>query len=74
MDAIPHANTLTPWRKSSYSDNGQNGCVEVSDGYRAGVPVGNSKNPPNCPALVLPAPAWSAFVTAVKGDLARPGR
>ncbi|MFE1174436.1 DUF397 domain-containing protein [Streptomyces sp. NPDC058773] len=40
------------WRKSSYSDGGDNNCVEVSDGFPGAVPV--------------PAEAWSAFIGGVK--------
>ncbi|WP_033220830.1 DUF397 domain-containing protein [Kitasatospora phosalacinea] len=52
------------WRKSSHSANGGN-CVEVSDNFPAAVPVRDSKDP-HGPALVFPAAAWSAFVTAVR--------
>ena len=51
-----------PWRKSSYS-NGQGGCVEVTDGFAHVIPVRDSKDPAG-PALVFPATAWQAFVTA----------
>jgi hypothetical protein len=71
MNAIPDASVLVAWRKSSYTNNGEGACVEVSDGYHAGVPVRDSKNPTG-PALVLPAPAWVAFVTGVKSGLAHP--
>lgn len=53
-----------PWRKSTYS-NGQGGCVEVSDGHVGIVPVRDSKDPSG-PALVFPASAWSAFISAVQ--------
>jgi uncharacterized protein DUF397 len=70
MNAIPDATALAAWRKSSYSENGEAGCVEVSDGYHAGVPVRDSKNPTG-PALVVPTPAWSAFVSAVASGAGR---
>ncbi|MEE1928243.1 DUF397 domain-containing protein [Streptomyces sp. TRM 70351] len=55
------------WRKSSYSsDNGGN-CLEVADGFAGVVPVRDSKAP-HGPALVVPAPHWSAFVQAVRND------
>ncbi|MFC8721227.1 DUF397 domain-containing protein [Kitasatospora sp. NPDC057198] len=64
------------WRKSSHSANGGN-CVEVSDDFPGTVPVRDSKDP-HGPALLFPATAWSAFVTAVRtGGLdspATPGR
>ncbi|TDC74623.1 DUF397 domain-containing protein [Streptomyces hainanensis] len=52
------------WRKSSYSDGGDDNCVEVADGFTGVVPVRDSKNPG--PALVVPADAWAAFVATVK--------
>ncbi|UGY91686.1 DUF397 domain-containing protein [Streptomyces gobiensis] len=66
MNAIPDASILTAWRKSSYSDNGQNGCVEVVDDVPGAVPVRDSKRP-HGPALVFPPSAWSSFVGGVKG-------
>ncbi|RKN39281.1 DUF397 domain-containing protein [Streptomyces hoynatensis] len=53
------------WRKSSYSDGGQNNCVEVADGFPGVVPVRDSKAPGS--ALIVPADAWAAFVAYVKG-------
>ncbi|MEV0775920.1 DUF397 domain-containing protein [Streptomyces sp. NPDC050428] len=69
MNAIPDASALKAWRKSSYSENGEGGCVEVSDGYAAGVPVRDSKVP-HGPALIFPVAGWSSFVAAVKGGQA----
>ncbi|WP_030989488.1 DUF397 domain-containing protein [Streptomyces sp. NRRL S-1813] len=63
---IPDAATLNGWRKSSYSGNDADSCIEVLDNYPAGVPVRDSKTP-HGPALVFPAAGWSSFVTAVKG-------
>ncbi|MFB7354438.1 DUF397 domain-containing protein [Streptomyces gardneri] len=52
------------WFKSSYS-NGEGGeCVEVSYDFTGVVPVRDSKNPTG-PALLVPAAAWSAFVTGI---------
>ncbi|MBQ0987714.1 DUF397 domain-containing protein [Streptomyces sp. F63] len=65
MTVIPDASALPSWRKSSYSDNGGGGCIEVSDGHPGRVPVRDSKNP-HGPALVFPADRWSAFVAALK--------
>ncbi|MFF0591995.1 DUF397 domain-containing protein [Streptomyces antibioticus] len=42
------------WRKSSYSGPEGGSCVEVLDGYPAGVPVRDSKSPQR-PALVFSA-------------------
>ena len=66
---IPDASLLAGWRKSTYSGNEGGSCVEVLDGYPAGVPVRDSKAPDG-PALVFSAVGWSAFVVAVRaGDL-----
>ncbi|MFD5319250.1 DUF397 domain-containing protein [Streptomyces sp. NPDC127098] len=54
------------WRKSSYSNGGDNNCVEVADGLSGVVPVRDSKAVAG-PALVVSAGAWAAFVAAVKG-------
>ncbi|MFF3453132.1 DUF397 domain-containing protein [Streptomyces sp. NPDC002730] len=53
------------WRKSSYSNGSGGECVEVRDGLPGLVPVRDSKNP-HGPALLIPAPAWVPFVTALK--------
>lgn len=53
------------WRKSSYTNGDGGDCVEVVDDLPGIVPVRDSKDP-HGPALVFPAAAWSAFVTAVK--------
>nr|WP_265579833.1 DUF397 domain-containing protein [Streptomyces spongiae] len=42
---IPDASTLQAWRKSTYSGGSGGGCLEVSDGHPAGVPVRDSKAP-----------------------------
>ncbi|MFM9447223.1 DUF397 domain-containing protein [Streptomyces acidiscabies] len=42
---IADASTLSGWRKFSYSGPCGDECVEVLDGYAAGVPVWDSKNP-----------------------------
>jgi hypothetical protein len=52
------------WRKSSYSDGGDNNCVEVADGFPGVVPVRDSKT--LGAALVVSAGAWAAFVESVK--------
>ncbi|WP_078865916.1 DUF397 domain-containing protein [Streptomyces sp. NRRL S-1448] len=54
------------WRKSSYSDGGDNNCVEVADGFSGVVPVRDSKDP-DSPVLCFPAAAWSSFIQTVKG-------
>ncbi|WP_329533522.1 DUF397 domain-containing protein [Streptomyces sp. NBC_01450] len=64
MKHTPDISTAA-WRKSSYSEGGDNNCVEVADGYPGLVPVRDSKAPQG-PALVLSAGAWAPFVGAVK--------
>ncbi|MFG3516593.1 MULTISPECIES: DUF397 domain-containing protein [Streptomyces] len=49
------------WRKSSYSEGGDNDCIEVADGYRDLVPVRDSKVPDG-EVLVFGAASWGAFV------------
>ncbi|MFD8465331.1 DUF397 domain-containing protein [Streptomyces cyaneofuscatus] len=68
MKRTPDLSTAT-WRKSSYSDGGDNNCIEVADCYPGLVPVRDSKTPAG-PALVIAAPAWTAFIDDVrKGSL-----
>ncbi|TVL88166.1 DUF397 domain-containing protein [Streptomyces sp. SAJ15] len=56
----------TKWVKSSYSAGNGGQCVEWAPEFAAtgAVPVRDSKNPDG-PALVIAAPAWKAFVTAL---------
>ncbi|MFF4013758.1 DUF397 domain-containing protein [Streptomyces sp. NPDC001843] len=53
------------WRKSSYSNTNGGECVEITDDFPSIVPVRDSKTPRG-PVLVVPAPAWDAFVSALK--------
>ncbi|MFF9203262.1 DUF397 domain-containing protein [Streptomyces sp. NPDC014986] len=62
---IPSTAALEGWRKSSYSNDQGGSCLEVLDSHRRGVPVRDSKNP-HGPAVIVPASAWSTFVTAVR--------
>ncbi|GGY00440.1 DUF397 domain-containing protein [Streptomyces hiroshimensis] len=55
----------TSWRKSSYSGH-QGDCIQIADDATGIVSVRDSKNPQG-PALALPAGAWAAFVSHVKG-------
>lgn len=64
---IPNADTLSGWRKSSYSGNDADSCVEVVDSHPSGVPVRDSKDP-NGPALVFSETGWSSFISAIKGS------
>ncbi|WP_223775016.1 DUF397 domain-containing protein [Streptomyces sp. 135] len=54
----------THWRKSSYSNGSGGECVEVADGLPGVVPVRDSKVTDGS-VLVIPAAAWSPFVSAV---------
>ncbi|MEW2218955.1 DUF397 domain-containing protein [Streptomyces sp. NPDC006990] len=65
---------VTIWRRSSYS--GQNGgnCLEMAvDHPGPALPVRDSKNPTG-PVLLIPAPAWHAFVAQVRGGRFGAGR
>ncbi|MGW2378216.1 DUF397 domain-containing protein [Kitasatospora sp. NPDC001683] len=56
------------WRKSSFSPQASE-CVETGHVTTGGMAVRDSKDP-HGPALVFPAAAWTAFVSAVKtGEL-----
>ncbi|GAA3867478.1 hypothetical protein GCM10023084_20710 [Streptomyces lacrimifluminis] len=66
MKKIPDASTLSTWRKSSHSDNGDGGCIEISDSHPDGIPVRDSKNP-NGPAVIFVTTTWRSFVDSVKG-------
>ena len=53
------------WRKSSYSNGSGGECIEVADGVTGVVPVRDSKVP-NGPLLLLPASAWSPFISSLR--------
>ncbi|EME97994.1 DUF397 domain-containing protein [Streptomyces mobaraensis NBRC 13819 = DSM 40847] len=58
------------WRKSSHSGSGDNSggnnCLEVAVGNNGlVVPVRDSKRP-HGPTLLIPAPAWAAFLTDLR--------
>ncbi|CAM5244511.1 DUF397 domain-containing protein [Streptomyces fumanus] len=60
-------NTLVTWRKSSYSDGGDNNCVEVAVGCPDLVPVRDSKVGGEV-VVVFGAGAWGAFLEGVRGQ------
>lgn len=66
-----HVLESASWRKSSYSEGGDTNCLEVADGFPGLVPVRDSKVPDG-PALIVPAAAWTAFVSAVRDGEATP--
>ncbi|MEU3687669.1 DUF397 domain-containing protein [Streptomyces narbonensis] len=53
------------WFKSSYSNGDGGNCIEVSYDFDSVVPVRDSKNPTG-PVLLVPAAAWSTFVTGIR--------
>lgn len=53
------------WRKSSRSSSTGGECLEVCDDFPDLVPIRDSKTPTG-PALIVTAPAWSAFLRSVK--------
>ncbi|MFD8325070.1 DUF397 domain-containing protein [Streptomyces lydicus] len=63
--SLANAAALSGWRKSSYSGPDKDSCVEVLEGYPAGVPVRDSKDP-HGPAVVFPVAAWASFIASVK--------
>ncbi|MEU3887661.1 DUF397 domain-containing protein [Streptomyces sp. NPDC029041] len=56
--------TAAVWRKSSYSDGGDNNCVEVADNCPGTIPVRDSKQPQG-PILVFGASPWASFLDYV---------
>ncbi|MFJ8546386.1 DUF397 domain-containing protein [Streptomyces sp. NPDC093586] len=52
------------WIKSSYSDNEGGACVEVA--LALAIHIRDSKSAPEGPELRVSAPAWSAFIAAVR--------
>jgi len=64
---IPRLDLSTAsWHKSSYSNSEGGECVEVARIHPTLVPVRDSKRPES-PALIVTAPAWTAFLTHLKG-------
>ncbi|KOT42029.1 hypothetical protein ADK41_09115 [Streptomyces caelestis] len=59
--------SVAVWRRSSYSNQEGGNCVEVADGFRAVVPVRDSKAP-HGPALCFEAVSWAAFIGELKTD------
>lgn len=55
------------WRKSSYTGNGGNNCVEVARNLRYAVAVRDSKNPDGPKLIVAPAD-WRTFTASIKAD------
>lgn len=53
-----------PWRKSSYSANGGQNCVEVAD--NGAVLIRDTKDNERGPVLRVSPAAWQEFLTTVK--------
>ncbi|MFB7657966.1 MULTISPECIES: DUF397 domain-containing protein [unclassified Streptomyces] len=64
MKHTPDLSTAA-WRKSSYSDGGDNNCVEVADGCPGLVPVRDSKAPDGR-VLVFGMSPWRSFLAGIK--------
>ncbi|MFD7691178.1 DUF397 domain-containing protein [Streptomyces sp. NPDC059781] len=61
----PDRGALKGWRKSSHSNDQGGSCLEVLDGYPAGVPVRDSKVPDG-PAVVFSMAGWASFIAALR--------
>ncbi len=57
--------TRAEWRKSSYSGNGGDTCVEIARNLPAVVAVRDSKDPAG-PVLAFTPDEWKAFTRRVK--------
>ncbi|MGH3718058.1 MAG: DUF397 domain-containing protein [Pseudonocardiaceae bacterium] len=56
------------WYTSSYSNGGQNDCVEVNYTLAGHVGVRDSKLGTTSPVLAIPTPQWTHIITAVQDD------
>lgn len=54
------------WYTSSYSNGGQNDCVEVNHSRPGHVGVRDSKLGITSPVLAIPAAQWACLVAAVQ--------
>lgn len=54
------------WYKSSYSNGGQNDCVEVNRSLAGHVGVRDSKLATASPVLAIPSAQWARVITAVQ--------
>ncbi|MGW0833064.1 DUF397 domain-containing protein [Streptomyces prunicolor] len=61
------------WLKSSYSNGDGGNCVEIAANLPGLVPVRDSKAVPHGPALILTAPAWTPFITALRSPVDESG-
>ncbi|AMW11346.1 DUF397 domain-containing protein [Streptomyces qaidamensis] len=63
MKRTPDLSTVV-WRKSSYSDGGDNNCLEIAADCPGTAPVRDSKHLDG-PTLVFGASPWASFLTYV---------
>lgn len=54
------------WYTSSYTNGGQNNCVEVNYSRAGHVGVRDSKLGTASPVLAIPTPQWAQIITAVQ--------
>ena len=54
------------WFTSSYTNGGQNNCVEVNYSVAGHVGVRDSKLGATSPVLAIPAPQWSRTLTTIQ--------
>jgi hypothetical protein len=54
------------WYKSSYSNGGQNDCVEVNCSRASHVGVRDSKLGTASPVLAIPAAQWARVIAAIQ--------
>jgi len=66
-DAVSALATATNWHKSTYSQGGENACVEVGSVPGLGlVGVRDTKRGAASPTLPFGAAQWQAFVAMVR--------
>ncbi|PIM71042.1 DUF397 domain-containing protein [Streptomyces sp. JV178] len=58
--------SMAVWRRSSHSNAEGGNCVEIAPHHPTLVPIRDSKRPEG-PALIVTTPAWSAFISHLKG-------
>ena len=58
--------TGVSWRKSSYSTNGGNTCVEVASALPGGIVALRDSKDRQGPALIVGADEWTAFTAGIR--------
>lgn len=54
------------WYTSSYTNGGQDCCVEVNRSFAGHVGVRDSKLATTSPVLAIPTPQWACVIAAVQ--------